>query len=531
MLFTSYNFIAFITLVFILYYSIPKKWQWPLLLVSSYFFYFVAGKEYLVYIVVTTVSTFLVSLGIEKLRGKQTDYLSENKDTIEKEDKKKYKAGIKKRQWQLLLGCLIINLGILAFVKYSNFSIANINTIFKITGSSYQLSFLNLVLPMGISFYTFQAVGYIIDVYRGKVAAEKNLFKLALFVSFFPQLVQGPISRFSDLAATLYEHHAFNIHVVSFGIQRILWGLFKKLVIADRILVGVNSIIRNSGEFQGAYVLVGMLFYAFELYADFTGGIDITIGIAEVMGIRVKENFIRPYFSKSIKEYWRRWHISMSTWFTDYIFYPISVCQPMLKLSRFSRKHFGDFFGKRIPVYISVFVVWFATGVWHGASWNFIVWGVMNGVVIMISQEFIPLYEKFHKRFDVEGKFYYRAFQVIRTILLMSSLRMFDCYRDVGLTFKMFGNMFINFGNIFEVFNGGFMKLGLTGIDYLILLFGFTALFSVSLIQRKGSVREFFATKPTVLRYSMFGFIIIVILLFGAYGVGFDARQFIYNQF
>ena len=212
------------------------------------------------------------------------------------------------------------------------------------------------------------------------------------------------------MAETLYQEHSFDAKNVCYGLQRILWGFFKKLVIADRILTAVNEIIRNPDEYAGAYVFVGMMFYALELYADFTGGIDVTIGVAEVLGIRLTENFNRPFFSKSIKEYWNRWHITMGTWFTDYIFYPISVCGPMLKLSKFSRKKLGENLGKRVPIYLSSFVVWFATGIWHGASWNFIVWGLGNWVVIMISQELEPLYAKFHAKFHLQSNRWFPAF-------------------------------------------------------------------------------------------------------------------------
>ena len=436
--------------------------------------------------------------------------------------------------WKWLLVCLLFNLGILAVLKYTNFMISNINGILHAFGSDNELSFLNLVLPMGISFYTFQTMGYIIDVYRGTCKAEKNFFKLALFVSFFPQLVQGPISRFSDLAKSLYEEHPFDTKVISYGLYRILWGYFKKVVIADRILVAVNEIIRNPEVYQGGFVLVGMLFYALELYADFTGGIDITIGIAETMGITVTENFERPYLSKNIKEYWKRWHITMGTWFTDYIFYPISVCKPMLKISKWSRAKFGDFIGKRVPVYLSSFVVWFTTGIWHGASWNFIVWGLMNFVVIMISQECEPLYRKFHAKFHVKDKKWYGAFEIIRTILLMSSLRMFDCYRDVPLTFKMFGNMFIHF-SLSAMNAEAFLGLGLTVADYLVLFAGLILLFTVSLIEEKKGgchgVRDVIYESPAAWKYIIFGVLMIAVIVFGAYGIGYDASQFIYNQF
>ena len=296
-------------------------------------------------------------------------------------------------------------------------------------------------------------------------------------------------------------------------------------------------------------MFAGMMFYALELYADFTGGIDITIGVAQALGIRITENFNRPYFSKSIKEYWRRWHITMGTWFTDYIFYPISVCKPMLKFSKFSREHFGEVIGKRMPVYLSSFAVWLATGIWHGASWNFVVWGLGNWAVIMISQEFMPLYQKFHDKvngavnrkrtkdrplekggFRLENNSFYRLFQILRTILLMSCLRSFDCYRDVPLTFRMFGSMFTG-GNWHILWDGSLLGLGLGPVDYWILAAGTALLIAVSLIQRRGSVREKIAAKPYPVRFAVWYGLFLIVLLMGAYGIGYDASQFIYNQF
>lgn len=531
MLFTSYSFMFFVLLTAVIYYIIPKKFQWMLLLCASYVFYFMAGAEFLPYILTTTVSTYLISIKINSIKEQQDAFIKEHKATLSKEERKEYKNKQKSRQFKWLLLCLFINIGILAIVKYTNFVISNINAVTKAFGSEGTLNFVNLVLPLGISFYTFQTMGYIIDVYRGKYQAEKNPFKLALFVSFFPQLVQGPISRFDALAQSLFEKHAFCSKTVAFGAQRILWGYFKKMVIADRILTAVNTIIRDTDTYQGAYVFAGMLFYALELYADFTGGIDITIGVAQVFGVKVTENFQRPYFSKGIKEYWNRWHITMGSWFTDYIFYPISVCKPMLKFSKFSRKHFGEIIGKRMPVYLSSFAVWFTTGIWHGASWNFIVWGLGNFVVIMISQEFEPLYAKFHTRFPKVGHtFCFRLFQVVRTVLLMSVLRMFDCYRDVPLTFQMFGTMFTKW-NWDELFGTNMLQLGLNVTDYLILFVGVIILITVSLIQRSGSVREKIAVKPFVVRVAVWYGLFLIVLLFGAYGIGYDASQFIYNQF
>ena len=528
MLFTSYSFIAFMAVVLLAYYLLPKKWQWPLLLVASCFFYWCANPMYLLFIGVTIVSTYGVSRLLEQVNDRQKAYLAEHKATLSKEEKKAYKGKMKKKKWHLLLLCLIFNLGILSVTKYTNFVIHNINSFFAGNGP---LSPVDMIVPMGISFYTFQSMGYIIDVYRGKQAAQKNIFKLALFVSFFPQLVQGPISRYSDLSKTLYEPHSFDRKTVSYGLMRVLWGYFKKMVIADRLITGVTALIGDT-QYTGTYVFVAMLFYAFQLYCDFTGGIDITIGLAQAMGIQVAENFNLPYFSKNIKEYWNRWHITMGSWFTDYIFYPISVCKPMLKLSKWSREHLGQAVGKRVTVYLSSFAVWLTTGIWHGDAWNFVVWGLMNWVVIMVSQELEPLYEKFHSKLHLKGKAPYEVFQIIRTILLMSAIRMFDCYRDVPLTFKMVGSMFTRF-NVHVLWDGSLLKLGLSGADYLVLGVGLVIVLGVSLFKYRTDrhVRDVLYSKPSPVFYGVMGLLFLIILIFGAYGIGFDASQFIYNQF
>ncbi|HOO11341.1 MAG TPA: MBOAT family protein, partial [Bacillota bacterium] len=226
----------------------------------------------------------------------------------------------------------------------------------------------------------------------------------------------------------------------------------------------------------------------------------------------------------------RRWHITMGTWFKDYLFYPLSVSGPMLKFSRYSRQKLGDGLGKRLPVYVSTIIVWFTTGLWHGASWNFIVWGLLNGAVIIVSMECQPLYDWFHGRFNVKDSFWFRLFQVVRTILLMSAIRMFDCYRDVPLTFRMLGTMFTRF-NIGALSLEALLGLGLGLPDYAVLLLGLAALVWVSLVQRSGSVRDKLAGKPFVLRYAAYYVLIVSILVFGAYGIGYDASQFIYNQF
>ena len=529
MQFISYGFFLFVFIAFVLYYSVPGKLQWPVLLVASYVFYFFFGPKYVIYIFTTTITTWYAAVSIEKQRNKQKQYLDANKEGLTKEEKKKYKAGIKKKQERIAIACILLNLGILAVVKYTNFAILNINYIMDMTGGK-RLGFVNFVLPMGISFYTFRAISYLVDAKRGTITVEKNPFKLALFVSFFPQLAQGPISRYGQLSDSLFRVHRFDSKKIAFGLQRIMWGFMKKLVVADRMVVGLQTLTSDTFAYRGAYVFVEIFFYAIQLYADFSGGIDIAIGVGELFGVELPENFNRPFFSKSIKEYWNRWHITMGTWFTDYIFYPVSISQPMLKLSKWSRAHLGNVVGKRVPVYLSAFLVWLATGVWHGASWNFVFWGLSNWLVIMISQELEPLYRKFHARYNVSDKTAFKAFQIIRTFMLMGVLRMYDCFDGVRLTWRMLGSMLTE-GNWNILCDGSLLHIGLSVVDYIVLGCAILLMFLVSMVQRSGSVREKIYTKPYPVKLFIWLGLFVAVLLTGAYGIGYDATSFIYNQF
>ena len=392
MLFTSYQFILFVLVALILYYVVPKRIQWIVLLCMNMLFYVYAGLSGIIFIVTTIVTTYAGARLIYREKDRSVRFIEEHKGDISRDEKKKLKNISLRKQKMFLTIVLLINFGILAVLKYTNMFIVTFTT----------FNTVDFILPMGISFYTFQSTGYMIDVYRGVADAEKNPFRYALFVSFFPQLVQGPISRWNDLKKSLFESHAFSWVNIQYGFERILWGYFKKMVIADRAAIGLATIQSDVSVYYGAYAFVGMLLYAIDLYADFTGGIDITIGVAQMFGITLPENFRRPFFSKSIAEYWRRWHITLCAWFKDYLFYPLSMSKWMNKVSRWLKKHVGKPVGSRFPVYFSSLTVWFVTGIWHGASWNFVVWGLLNSIIMLVSQELKPLYEKADNRLGTE---------------------------------------------------------------------------------------------------------------------------------
>ncbi len=529
MLFTSYEFLAFAVVLLILYYIVPKRTQWWLLLAASYIFYGLAGTNYLIFIVGLTLTAYITARIIGRMAAAEEIYLQSRKDNITKEQRKEFRAKGKRRRFIVLIVGLTVGFSVLAVIKYTAFAVTNINTMLDWFSAS-KLTVPQLLLPMGISFYTFQSMGYLIDVYRGKAEPERNLAKFALFVSYFPQLIQGPISRFNDLSAQLFARHDFKLQNVVFGLERVLWGYFKKLVVADRMLVAVKSLMDKPEEYNGVYVFLLIVFYSIEIYADFTGGIDITIGLSEALGIRLTENFKHPFFSKSTKEYWRRWHITMGTWFSDYIFYPLSVCKPMQKLSKKSRALLGNNLGKRIPVYLATLATWFLTGLWHGAGWNFIVWGLLNAAIILISQELTPLYDKFHAKFPkANNSGAYAVFSMTRTFLLMGTVRILDCYRNVPLTFKLIGSMFYTF-NWGELFNGGVLALGLGLQDYIVVLASCIVMIIVSSLGEKFDIRQKLWGCPG-LCLLVIAALFIAIIIFGAYGIGYDASQFIYNQF
>ncbi|MCF0142843.1 MAG: MBOAT family protein, partial [Parasporobacterium sp.] len=512
MQFTSLNFLFFLGILIVLYYALPRKIQWVVLLVGSYVFYFFAGIKYLAFILFTTVTTYLTTIYMDRNLSIQKEYLAAHKAELSKEEKKAYKKSVKQKNRLVFVICIVLNFGILFFCKA-----CLVDPLHSFAAASPALSFISIGLPMGMSFYMFQSMGYVIDVYREKAEALKNPFKVALFTSFFPQLIQGPISKFEQLKDSLFTPHDFDTKQVAYGLQRMLWGYFKKLVIADRIAVAIGTL--KAPEYTGVSFFVLIMFYTVQLYADFSGGIDIAIGAAEALGIKLPENFMRPFFSKNIAEYWRRWHISLNEWMRSYIFYPITVSGPLLKLSVKARKKLGRL-GMRIPVYIGALLSWLGTGVWHGFNWKFIIWGLINCFIIVISEELAPTYRKFHDKTHLEDKKGYAIFQIIRTFLMMAIIRATDLFDNVGEYFSKVASLAYNFN--FSIFaDGTLANVGLKTSDYIILAVGVIIMFAVSLIQEKTGrqVRDHLAEISRPVRYIILAAFVIIIIIFGSYGV------------
>ncbi len=543
MTYTSLNFLFFVLAVALVYFIFPwKKYRWTILLAASAIFYCLASYKYAAFILFTAISTLLFGIWIEKVNNNGKALLKERKGDWDREQKKAFKNRLKVKKRWIMAFCLILNFGILAFLKYYNFFAGSLNDILGSFGVNFSAPTLELFLPLGISFYTFQSMGYIVDVYREKVQAQRNPFKFLLFVSFFPQIIQGPISMYDQLAHQLYEPHDFDFTRFKHGCQLILWGFFKKLVIADRAVIAINAVTETYAgynKYSGTTLTFIVLLYAFQLYADFSGGIDISRGVAQILGIDMIDNFKRPYFSKSINEYWRRWHISLGAWMKNYIFNPLAISAPFLNASKkmrgtsFGKTKAGAHIAKVLPTAFASLIVFLVVGVWHGASYKYVAFGLWNGVIIMLSTLMQPLFDGVVDKLHINRKnWLFCFFQMFRTFLVVLVGYVFD----VAPSFKQ-GIMTITRFFTDQSFSRGLaeiLKLGLTWKDYILLALCVVIVLIISIIQERHSdttMRALLDKKPFILRFVLYFFLVMAVIIFGIYGSGYAAADFVYMQF
>lgn len=531
----SIEFFAFAAVTVLLYYLFPvKKYQWAVLLAASCVYYTLNCNKYVIYMLVTIVTTYTGAVLIDRISQKHKAFLKENRDVLQKEEKKQLKEKTKRKMRAVLALILFINFGLLAFVKYFSFCAHTVHSVLGAVGLHYTEPRFSIIIPLGISFYTFQSMGYIIDVYRGKVRAEKNFGKLALFVSFFPQIIQGPIGIYSDLANQLYEPKKFNYENFKSGALLIIWGMFKKLLIADRAVKVIRLVAEQSNSYSGTYILLAVILYAAQLYADFSGGIDICRGIAEIMGIRMAENFKRPYFSKTLTEYWHRWHVSLGDWLRNYLFYPISISKPFLKMAKNMKKHGLKYLGKVFPTALASLITFVVIGIWHGAELKYVAFGLWNGVVIMISSMLKPLTDKLIEKLHIKREnFFYSVFCMVRTFIVVLIGYYFDIATGCRQALKMIYRSVTDF-RIGDIATFACVKdSGITRYDYIVILAGCLIIFAVSLVQerKKENVRTLLAKKNTALQWVIYILMIVSVAVFGYYGPGTTPADFIYMQF
>ena len=551
MAFTSFYFLVFAAICVLVYYIAPLKARWVVLLVASYVFYLLSSAQTLVFLVLTTAVTFFAGRYLGKANADVDAWLAANGDAGPKE-KRERKAQSKQLKRRAVAVALIIDFGILAVLKYFRVYLAAL----QIPGLQFDLGI--VLLPLGISFYTFQSAAYIIDLYRAKIKPDTNIAKFALFLSFFPQIVQGPIARHDQLASQLYEGHRFEYVNLAHGAQLILWGFFKKLVVADRAGILVSQVFDNYGDYSGWPIAVALVFYMIQIYGDFSGGIDIARGVARCLGIDMAHNFRRPYFSDSLSEFWRRWHISLSSWCRDYIFFPISLSRTFGKAGRNLRKVLGERVGKLFPIIIAQLATFVTIGLWHGAEFKYIAYGLYNALVIISGLLLEPylkaLAAKLH--INLEGK-PFKSFAVVRTFIIVAIGRILPRAATFTVAVGMFGSMLtFSAGASFETI---FESFGLTGYDYLVLVVACLVWLAISIVEerrekraeegkKKGIVagedvgsaivaetgaecRKAIDALPLPARWAIYLAGFAAVLLFGVYGPGYDAAAFIYRGF
>lgn len=520
MSFLTMDFIVFIIISLFLYYLLPKKVQWIVLLVVSYAFFLSGGLRTISYLLFTTLVTYGTARYIS--------YCNELNEIAKQNDYKLLSKRLKIEKQQVITLGLVANFGVLFFLKYWRYIAETINEIM----CADSLSIVNVILPLGISFYMFQSIGYVIDVYRNKYKAEKNFAKFALFVSFFPQIIQGPISRFDNLAIQLFRKNYFSFDNMKDGMQLAMWGYFKKLIIADRLTVIVNLVFNDYNSYGGAIVFTGVVLYCIQLYCDFSGGIDIARGIAKMFGVDVVENFRRPIFAISLADFWRRWHITLGSWMKDYLFYPLALSKPFIKLGKSTRKYLSGKLGQIIPVSIATFIVYFVIGIWHGSGFKYIAFGIWNAVIITGSLLLEPAYVKIKSKLKLSdsNKAFY-IFKIIRTSIIVVIGRYITRATAFTDSLQMLKITFTNF-DISELFNGTLLEMGLTNIDFIVVMVGILVVLIVEAFAEKGKdLKDGLNKKGAFTQSSVLVVYMIVMLVFGLCRGDYIASEFIYSRF
>jgi len=484
MLFNSLPFLFFFIIVTTLYFALPYKRRWLLLLISSCYFYMAFVPIYILIIGFTIVIDYFAGICIENAEGSKRKLF--------------------------LIASLIANIGVLAIFKYYNFFNQILEFLLNGMGLSNPIPYLSILLPIGLSFHTFQAMSYTIEVYRGHQKAERHFGIYSLYIMFYPQLVAGPIERPQNLLHQFREKHDFEYNRVTSGLKLMAWGLFKKVVIADRLAKAVDLVYNNPQEHNSLSLIIATIFFTYQIFCDFSGYSDMAIGAARIMGFKLMTNFDNPYQSKSVHEFWKRWHISLSTWFRDYLY--ISLGGNRVKIPRW---------------YLNLFIVFLVSGLWHGANWTFVIWGALHGFYLVFSL----ITKKFRGKINRLLHFDKVPFlSVMTTFILVAFAWIFFRANNVQSAFYIVEHMFTGIPDVTNNLLNHQSVLDYMGLEkrsFILSLFLIVFLETVHFIQSKRSISEILARKNIYMRWAVYYVAILSILFLGV----FENRQFIYFQF
>ena len=498
----------FLPVCLLAYQLAPEKWRGRVLLAFSWIFFYLLSGKLLVYLLGTTLLTHCIGIWLTLLKTEEAKAV----EGMDRKQKKVIKVEYQKKGRRVLILGILILLGVLGYLKYFDFFTTNLSYLFGhpvLEGWRPE----KLLMPIGISFYTLQAIGYMTDVYWGTIQAETEIWRTALFLGFFPQIMEGPIARYSDVADTLYTGKPLEYRNVVDGYVRIFWGLFKKMVIADRMALMVNQVFDHYADYHGAVILAAAIGYVIQLYMEFSGCMDIIIGSGKLFGICLPENFRQPFCAKNPSEFWRRWHITLGAWFKAYIFYPVSVSGLVKKWNQYGRKHCGKHITRLVTSAIALFPVWVANGVWHGAQWNYIFYGMYYFVLIMLGIAVEPVRDHILEacHIDPETKIW-RTIQIAKTWVIIVVGELFFRANGLKAGWYMFCSMIKNF-DMGQLTDGTLYTLGLERADYLAVIVGCLIVGVIGSMKERGiSVQKKMGELAVPVRWGLYYALVIGIL-------------------
>lgn len=531
MSYQSIQFLFFCAVIIVFYYIAGKingRLQKYIIFAANILFYAFSGVKYLAYILLILI----ISFSVGRILGMQNVRVDSYRTVLNNKADKKYIDKAKKQGKRYLVVALILMIGVLFVCKYLNFIIANINPVIRLFHLP-EIGLFKLIMPLGISFYTFMAVGYVLDVYWKRIPYEKNFIQYGAFLMYFPHIVEGPIERYAHFKEQYdgVKRIPFDTVNLAHGAELLIWGFFKKLVIAERISPFVASIYDKANDNTGLVIIFATFLYAIQIYADFSGCIDIAGGVSKMLGIELTENFRQPYFSRTIPEFWRRWHISLGNWFKDFIYFPVSTSRLVKNVRRNLKKKGYKKMAKIISACIPTIVVWLITGLWHGASWHFVFWGLYYAVLmvlgIILEDTFAGVNKKLH--INTENRLW-KLWQIIRTFCLCALGRIFFRAPSLKVSFDIFKKIFRGFQPGL-VFTEKLFTFGIDKANFIVLGCAVLVLFIVDLLREHFRIRESLDKVFIVFRWLLIITCLFSVFIFGVYGPNFDASSFIYEQF
>ncbi len=524
MTYNSLQFILFFAIFLIIYLLMPRvRLRQIVILGGNIVFYKLAAGFHMLAVV---IGTSLVVYGTGRIiEHIYSGYEAEKEGLTPKEAAVLF-AGYKKRAKKFLLLAFFIILGILFYVKIGK--LLGFKEVAKLSGL---LTPGRVLVPLGLSYYTFSSVGYLLDLYWKKAKCEHDYLRLLVCTTYFPHIVQGPIGRYDKLLAQFGELPGFSYERVCLGLQRMLWGFLKKMVIADRIALYTGTIFAAPDTFAGFEIFLAITLCAVELYADFSGCMDIVIGAAQTMGVTLDENFKRPFFSKNAAEFWRRWHITLGTWFKDYVYMPIAMSPRFMKTSVNIRKKYGNRLGQIFSSAIPLSIVWILTGLWHGTGADYVVWGCYWGILIILGTVLAPDFKKWTKKLHIDTQsFGWKLFQMTRTYFLFVIGRMLTVTGSLDSFFSLVSNLFRE-SRLYTAVDGSIYQHGLDYKNFCVVFIGLLLIWISDILGERVLIRNELSRQPLILRWLVYYGGIIALLIFGMYGAAFNPSDFVYGGF